>query len=205
MNWTLFSNRLVNSHSAARKMAIENMRDGVIILDASDQIVELNPSIRGILNHDSIGSIDPSTEPILASCYQLLREFKESGHSQAEIFIGDGASQQFYEVQLTPLMNRSRGITGHMFVLHETTDRKRAEEEFNATLIKTEGLYTLSRALISLDNLPAMLHATVNVVAETLPADRVILAIFDLEKRKRCITCAPVFTPMTLACQRLTN
>ena len=61
---------------------------------------------------------------------------------------------------------------------------KRAEEERQALLVKTETLYRISRSLIGSANLPELLQIVVDGVAQALPANRVTLILFDLENKK---------------------
>jgi PAS domain S-box-containing protein len=80
----------------------------------------------------------------------------------------------------------------------DMTQRKRAEEALRlsderhrelwhhtqAALAKTEALYRVSRSLIAFENLPGLLQAVVDSVAEALPANRVGLMTLDLEQRQ---------------------
>ncbi len=56
-------------------------------------------------------------------------------------------------------------------------------EERTAALSKMEALYYISHSLITIEQLPDLLQAVVDKVAEALPADRVTLILFDLEKK----------------------
>src|SRR3954447_13379142 len=55
--------------------------------------------------------------------------------------------------------------------------------EHTAALSKTEALYYISHSLITIEQLPELLQAVVDKIVEALPADRVMLTLFDLEKR----------------------
>jgi signal transduction histidine kinase/DNA-binding response OmpR family regulator len=56
-------------------------------------------------------------------------------------------------------------------------------EERTAALSKMEALYYISHSLITIEQLPDLLQAVVDKVAEAIPADRVTLILFDLEKK----------------------
>ncbi|MGB0387623.1 MAG: response regulator [Ardenticatenaceae bacterium] len=56
---------------------------------------------------------------------------------------------------------------------------KRAEQERQALLAKTETLYRISRSLIGTANLPEILQVVVDGVVEVLPANRVTLITFN--------------------------
>ncbi len=55
--------------------------------------------------------------------------------------------------------------------------------ETQASLARTEALYQISRAAIAFEDIPDLLRSLVNRIAETLPADRVSLITFELEKK----------------------
>ena len=66
----------------------------------------------------------------------------------------------------------------------EIRQRRQVEATLQTTLVKTEALYHVASSLIAFNNLDNLLQTITNNVAESLPADRVLLLTFDFEKRE---------------------
>lgn len=83
-----------------------------------------------------------------------------------------------------------------LFTCRDITERKRAAmalrdsearyrellKRAQADLTKTEALYRVNRSLIVIQDLPGLLQAIVDSIAEALPANRVVLITLDLER-----------------------
>jgi PAS domain S-box-containing protein len=81
----------------------------------------------------------------------------------------------FIQVNSTPLM---------VSRIEDITERKQVEKEQEAELNQNFALYSISRSLIGTGSLSKRLQIVVDGLSEALPADRVTLIIFDLEKEK---------------------
>jgi PAS domain S-box-containing protein len=121
---------------------------------------------------------------------------------KGEVLYGEYARQvegdtRSYENIVAPVAVNG-AIVGAVGAGMDVTERKRAQEalrvseerhrellhQTQAALAKTEALYRVSRSLIAFENLPGLLQAVVDSVAEALPADRVRLLTVDLERRQ---------------------
>jgi PAS domain S-box-containing protein len=125
--WALLRYRLLDLVPAARDTVIESMSDGVIVLDAQDRIVDLNPAAQRALGstpHQAVGQSLPRIIPDLP-------HFREASPTSAqgglEIMLGNGSGERSYELQLSGLYDRSQRLTGRLMVLHDITERKQAE------------------------------------------------------------------------------
>jgi PAS domain-containing protein len=65
-------------------------------------------------------------------------------------------------------------------IVRNITSRKQTEASLQAALHRTEVLYRASHAMIALQDLPHLVQTVVDSVALALPADRVVLIMFDL-------------------------
>lgn len=63
-------------------------------------------------------------------------------------------------------------------------EKLRLFERTQANLAETQALYEISRSLIAAQDLPALLQAVVNGVAQALPADRTVLITTDLQTQQ---------------------
>src|SRR6266511_439847 len=60
--WGIFRLRLLDIVPVARSRIVETMQDGVVVLDAYQRIVDLNPAAQSILGHTARQSIGRSEE-----------------------------------------------------------------------------------------------------------------------------------------------
>jgi len=150
--WGLFHFRLLDIVPVARNAVVESMGDGVIVLDAQTRIVDLNPAAQRIIGRtagEAIGQpaaqvlpgwpdgptarLSGSTELGEASpksdlTEALVERYRGVTEAHAEIILGEGATQQYSDLRVSPLHDRHGQLTGHLILLRDITERKRAEE-----------------------------------------------------------------------------
>ncbi len=123
----LFQFRILNIVPIARNTVIESMRDGVIVLDSQDLIVDMNPAAENIIQQKLTQAIGQTFTQTLANCNHLSGGTTDDQGKIAEIITGVGQKARYYEVQTTQLNRRHWRNSGQLIVLHETTERKRSE------------------------------------------------------------------------------
>jgi signal transduction histidine kinase len=99
----------------AAQTIVDHLRDAVIVLDARDRIIDLNPAARQSFNlqNEAIGRALFEVLPVLQS---LEKRLSKPGQ-QVEIELGDVESRRWYEVTVTPLKDGR----GRALVLHDHT------------------------------------------------------------------------------------
>ena len=114
--WGLFRERLVRLAPLARSVVVDNMVDGVIVLDAFGRVVDLNPAGRRVLG---AGRADPVGVPLT----DLLPD-QQRGQ---ELLVGEGSEQRTYDVVRQQLSDRSGRPAGELVVLRDISERVRAD------------------------------------------------------------------------------
>ncbi len=126
--WGLFRYRMLDIVPVARDTVIENMADGVIVVDAQRRIVDLNPAAQQIIGCTA-SAIGQPAERVLSMWADLVERYRDVVIAQDEIVVDEDGSRQYYDLRLSPLYDRHGRLTGRLVVLHNVTERKRAEEE----------------------------------------------------------------------------
>ena len=127
LTWGLFRYRLLDIVPVAHQAIVEGMRDGVVVVDLRGRIVEINPSALSILDVSAPEAIGRAVAEIIPAFGALLEDdarSEEAGHVELV-----RAGQREYELSFALLKDHSGRHTGHLLVLHDITERKRAEEE----------------------------------------------------------------------------
>ncbi len=114
----------------ARTALVEGMGDGLIVLDARDRVVDLNPAARCVVALPVPEAIGLPAERVLSD-EGILREIRRGTlEGRTEIGVGDGTDRRAYEVRFSPLRGRAeQKRRARLVVLHDVTECKRAEEE----------------------------------------------------------------------------
>ena len=115
--------RLFDPIPLAHKTVIEQMREGMLVLDTQHQIVDLNPAAEKILNistaHAKARKID-----------QLLNlRLDDSALQQSEIIIGNDELARIFAVHLSALIDQRGFPLGYLILLHDVTEQKRAQAQ----------------------------------------------------------------------------
>ena len=143
----MFRFQFLNIVPIARDTIIEGMRDGLIVLDAQNRIVDMNPAAETITQRPLAKAFGQSFTQVLNQCNQLSGGTANKQGSIAEIITGVGDTARYYEVQSVQLTNRHWRRTGRLIVLHETTDHKQFESELQRakeeaeTAVKTKSAF----------------------------------------------------------------
>jgi len=126
--WGLFRHRLFDIVPVARDAVIENMSDAVIVLDAQERIVDLNPAAERIVGHTAAEIIGQPLVQVLPVWPTVAeRAHRETG-AHAEVAWGEGDATSTYDLRTSPLRDQRGRDTGCLVVLRDITELKQAEE-----------------------------------------------------------------------------
>ncbi len=120
--------RLLDIVPVARYALVESMSDGVLVLDAQDRIVDINPAAQQLLGLESTPIGQPAGEalpmwPNLAA--------RHGDASSAQKVLLQPEAPRYLELQMTPLYDPRRNLTGRLITLRNITERHRAEEQLH--------------------------------------------------------------------------
>jgi len=127
----------------ARYALIENMRDGVIVLDKDDRIIEINPIAKKIIKSKKVVGMDIKSFWTKYSDYRTSRSAADR-----ELSAGTGKNKKIYDVQISPYSDYRGDHISSIVSLRDITDRKRTEKKLRYLSFhdKMTGLY--NRAFI---------------------------------------------------------
>lgn len=131
LGWALFFNKLFDLTPIARRILVENMIDGMVVLNENNRIVDLNPAAQKIFNLkiDAIGTnfYDSIPEEF------LLDEEQKGGDAETYLYQPKGANSS-YSVQISPIYWKGRNL-GNLITIRNITDQKRIESQLHQLAI----------------------------------------------------------------------
>jgi PAS domain S-box-containing protein len=128
MVWDVAGLHLFDLSPVARDLLVENMDDGVIVLDRDDRIVDVNPAGQRLIGA-AASPIGRSVDQLFAAWPDLVEQYRHIEQTHTEIRLDSPASAEpeFVELRISPLRNRRGRLVGRLVTLHEVTKRHQAE------------------------------------------------------------------------------
>jgi signal transduction histidine kinase len=139
--WTMYAIALFGVHildplPAARATAIEQMRDGMVVVDSAWRVASLNPAAAKILNtsaNRARGKLLAKLLPAFADLSARLADApaRTTGPTTGpiEIDLDTKPEARCYALELSPLNDFRGPIIGHLLLLHDITQQRRAQAE----------------------------------------------------------------------------
>lgn len=115
----------------ARYIVFEEMRDPVIVLDASYRIADFNKSARNIfpkLNNDVIGT---DIDKLILENRKLTDQIYSSDADAVEVEMNVNGLDIFYTSQVTQLLSSSKKEIGKIITLHDIRTQKKMQQKLH--------------------------------------------------------------------------
>lgn len=124
--WGLFRLGLLDLLPVARDTVIEQMSDGLMVLDARDRILDANPALQRLVTIPMNRIIGTPADAIFPAWRKLATpDQKDSTQHEVALKIHDGLRD--FAMRITPLFDQEKHLTGRVVTLHDVTEIKRAE------------------------------------------------------------------------------
>jgi PAS domain S-box-containing protein len=129
LTWSFFRLRVGDIVPVAREVVIENMSDGVLVLDEQNRIVDLNPAAQHMVRRAPSETIGQPVEQVWPDWSGLIGRPQDENGAGKEIVLGEGGAQRTYDVRFSPIVDWRGRLTSQVIVLRDITERKHLEEQ----------------------------------------------------------------------------
>jgi len=130
--WSIFGYKLLDVMPPAYKRLFDSMKNGVMVLDPLERIMDYNPAAEELLGLNNI-SIGKNANQELDMWSDISPMGKTDGKKDLKLVHSD---TKWIEVQFTPIYQR-RLFSGSIYIFKDISNRKKAEE----LIIKSEKKY----------------------------------------------------------------
>ncbi len=117
--------RLEDIVPLAREIVIESMSDSVIVVDAQNRIVDVNPSAEQLAGSASSHLIG---NPLELAWPDVFRQIELGINTGKKILLDHAQEKRVYDVSISSLADWSGRSVGQVIVLRDITERKQSEE-----------------------------------------------------------------------------
>ncbi len=133
----IYFQRMFDVLPVARRQTINNLSDGVIVVDMVDRIVDVNLAFGHIINAERSDLIGNHFKRFSKLFLNESPDQKTNMEFLTETTIRTNGITKYYEVKYSPVTNSKNQLIGRIFLLHDISIRKRALDtafESNARL-----------------------------------------------------------------------
>ncbi len=132
----LFGFRILNPIPLARQMVIEQLRDGIIVIDPQGRVASLNPAAEQILRTPAKMAKGKAVRELLPVNLEGSLETPEE--TEIEFTLGaeqgqSGSPPRYCTLEISQLKDFRGMEAGHLLLLRDVTSRKQAEAALNET------------------------------------------------------------------------
>ncbi|MEW6086458.1 MAG: histidine kinase N-terminal 7TM domain-containing protein [Chloroflexota bacterium] len=120
--------RFMDLIPVARSMLIENMSDGVLMLDAKNRVVDFNPTMKKFLGDNTSPILGRHVSELLGDWLEQSDALMNETQSQTEMRIPNDPSR-YLDLRVTPLFDAYRQLNGRLIVFRDITERKDVEKQ----------------------------------------------------------------------------
>jgi PAS domain S-box-containing protein len=139
--WGIFSFKLVKLAPVARDFVVEKMPDGMIVLDAQGNVVDINPSLQKALGVSASQVIGQRSKDVFNAWPSLVERYENTLEAQDEIVLGEGESQRWYELRMSPLVDSRDRFLGRVVTVRNITEKKQTEEALRLSEERYRNIY----------------------------------------------------------------
>ncbi|MFL7792340.1 MAG: histidine kinase N-terminal 7TM domain-containing protein, partial [Anaerolineae bacterium] len=178
----IFRYRFLDIVPVARQAVIDQVPEGVIVIDTKGRIVDANPAAQAILEA-SAGSIIGKPLPEATNIQKLRRAFTEAtqndktlpGRCDVSLSTRDGT--RVLSLSITPLTHKASRLVGQIILLHDITEQVAAQREREALYQQTElERERLALTIRTATDAIALLDMQGNVLSSNPPARQILKA-----------------------------
>jgi len=115
--WAIFGFSLVDITPLARDVVVDSMREGMIVLDARGNIVDINNAAAHMIGVPISNAIGKTAVDIFRPWSHLVDRFRNVLEAKDEISVGEGEAKRSYEVSFSPLQDSQGQLVGRVIML----------------------------------------------------------------------------------------
>jgi len=158
----IYYKRMFDVVPVARIQTLNNLTDGIIVVDMADRIVDVNNAFGKIINTSREEMIGNSFKRFSTLFLKERPEHSSDSEFLTETKIRTESGSKYFEVKYSPVTNAQNQLIGRIFLLHNISIRK------NALDAAVESNTLLQNEIIEKEKLIADLDAYARTVAHDL-------------------------------------
>jgi len=125
---TILRGTLLEIVPVARDALVEQMTDGVLVLDAEDRVAHANPAALAMMHRSLAEVLGKPAMALPGSAEGMTAVLGGSGPNRAVLAMDSDGDSRNVDVRITPLVVGAGGLPAQLVTLHDVTEEQRANE-----------------------------------------------------------------------------
>ena len=126
MAWGFFRYSLLDIMPIAKAEVLRGLKDAVVVLDAKDRVVDLNPAAVDLFAVDASDAIGKAFGQVARNRPRLAENLATAPPTDFSIVVA--GRERIYDVSRSYLRGKKGQRLGHVLIIRDITDRRRAED-----------------------------------------------------------------------------
>lgn len=110
----------------ARDQLVENLMDGVLVLDVHNRVADINPKARELMRIGSERVIGRPVSEFIQAWAELANQFRDVESAQVEVHLTHSPVSDI-ELRISPLTDENGQLAGRLFIARDISERKKLE------------------------------------------------------------------------------
>jgi PAS domain S-box-containing protein len=159
--WGLRRYRLFDLLPVARHAVVERIEEGMVVVNADGHVLDINQAALRLLGQKQAQVIGQPASLLLPFYEELERRHHDAPDVHEEIVWPFVEPPRYFDLHRSALYDRHGRLGGHLFVLHDITVRKAAEEQARERSQELSTLYDIAVELTTPRDLTSLLQLIV--------------------------------------------
>lgn len=173
--------RLLDVVPIARDVVLENMSEGVLVVDEQNRVVDFNRVAANWLKRSREEAIGRSVFEMLEVRASILDRYRDVTEIMDEFSVieEEDGLRHFYDLRISPLYDDQGQFRGRLAVWRDITERKQAEEALRQQNEELNALHETTLALLNRLDLNSVLETIVTRAGELVGTPHGYVAVVD--------------------------
>lgn len=166
--WGIMQHEFLNIIPIARENVIESMRDGYIVVDLKDSIVDINKAALELAGRTKKEAIGKKLNELFGDEVEIPQSEMHAGSFSKEISLKSGLETKIFTLTVSPLMTKDNK-EGKLVMIRDITETYQYQEALRQANKKINLMSNITRHDIL--NQVNVLSGYTELISETLPED----------------------------------
>ena len=174
----MLANQLFDLVPISSDVLIDNMLDGVLVLDAFNHIANINPVASRLTPFLSKKSIGQPVDRVLGFWEDIQKHYGNAAEIRTEVLLND-EPLRYLDVHISSLYDRHKHFSGRLVTLRDSTERRKTETDLARNVEELKIINRISLIITGGLDMERTLKALYEQCSRVAPSDVFYVALYN--------------------------